>query len=64
MEKQKNKNETGVRERTRRKNETLNESTDATNTIDLLKVVKMNIPIFEYSRDSFLTQPTCTSVAS
>ena len=64
MEKQKNKNETGVRERTRRKNETLNESTDATNTIDLLKVVKMNIPIFEYSRDSFLIQPTCTSVAS
>ena len=64
MQKQKNKNETGVRERTRRKNETLNESTDATNTIDLLKVVKMNIPGFEYSRDSFLTQPTCTSVAS
>ena len=64
MQKQKNKNETGVRERRRRKNETFNESTYATNTIDLLKVVKMNIPGFEYSRDSFLTQPTFTSVAS
>ena len=47
MQKQKNKNETGVREKRKRKNETLNESTDVTNTIDLLKVVKMNIPGFE-----------------
>ena len=64
MQKQKNKNETEERERRRRKNETLNESTDATTTIDLLKVVKMNIPGFEYSRESFLTQPTITSMAS
>ena len=47
MQKQKKKNETEEREGRRRKNETLNESTDATNTIDLLKVVKMNIPGFE-----------------
>ena len=51
MQKQKNKNEKEERERRRRKNEALNESTDATNTIDLLKVVKMNIPGFEYSRE-------------
>ena len=65
MQKQKKKNETEERERRRRKNETLNESTDTTNTIDLLKVDKMYIAGFEYSaRESFLTQLNFTSVAS